>query len=55
MGFVLGTGLSLAVGLGLYFGAGIFSKNIHVVHLIKIGLPVINKYYLTTNQLSKPS
>ncbi|XP_022631826.1 protein DETOXIFICATION 43 isoform X2 [Vigna radiata var. radiata] len=41
MGFVLGTGLSLAVGLGLYFGAGIFSKNIHVVHLIKIGLPFV--------------
>ncbi|XP_052733848.1 protein DETOXIFICATION 43-like isoform X2 [Vigna angularis] len=41
MGFVLGTGLSLAVGLGLYFGAGIFSQNIHVVHLIKIGLPFV--------------
>ncbi|WVZ02401.1 hypothetical protein V8G54_023207 [Vigna mungo] len=41
MSFVLGTGLSLAVGLGLYFGAGIFSKNIHVVHLIKIGLPFV--------------
>jgi len=54
MAFVLGMGLSLTVGLGLYFGAGIFSRNIHVVHLIKIGLPVINKYYFTTNQQSKP-
>ncbi|BAT89206.1 hypothetical protein VIGAN_06009800 [Vigna angularis var. angularis] len=41
MSFVLGTGLSLAVGLGLYFGAGIFSKNVHVVHLIKIGIPFV--------------
>lgn len=41
MSFVLGVGLSLAVGLGLYFGAGVFSKDAHVVHLIKIGIPVI--------------
>ncbi|XP_027909479.1 protein DETOXIFICATION 43-like isoform X1 [Vigna unguiculata] len=41
MAFVLGMGLSLTVGLGLYFGAGIFSRNIHVVHLIKIGLPFV--------------
>jgi len=42
MSFVLGVGLSLAVGVGLYFGAGIFSKSVLVVHLIRIGLPVQN-------------
>jgi hypothetical protein len=40
MGFVLGVGLALVVGVGLYFGAGIFSRDVHVLHLIKIGLPV---------------
>ncbi|KAI4333138.1 hypothetical protein L6164_017979 [Bauhinia variegata] len=39
--FFLGIGLSLVVGIGLYFGAGIFSKNVHVLHLIKIGIPVM--------------
>lgn len=41
MSFVLGVGLSLAVALGLYFGAGVFSKDAHVVHLIKIGIPFV--------------
>ncbi|TKY68144.1 MATE efflux family protein FRD3 [Spatholobus suberectus] len=41
MSFVLGVGLSLAVAVGLYFGAGIFSRNVHVVHLIKIGIPFV--------------
>ncbi|XP_054815954.1 protein DETOXIFICATION 43-like [Prosopis cineraria] len=41
MGFVLGLGLSLLVGVGLYFGAGVFSQNANVLHLIKIGLPFI--------------
>ncbi|KAK4285509.1 hypothetical protein QN277_002200 [Acacia crassicarpa] len=41
MGFVLGLVLSLLVGVGLYFGAGIFSQNANVLHLIKIGLPFI--------------
>lgn len=40
MGFVLGVGLSLVVGFGLYFGAGIFSKNVNVIHFIRIGVPV---------------
>lgn len=40
MGFILGVGLSLVVGVGLYFGAGIFSRDVNVLHLIKIGLPV---------------
>ena len=52
MGFVLGLGLSVFVGLGLYFGAGVFSKDAAVIHLIAIGIPVLiiplsntNKYY----------
>lgn len=39
-GFLLGVGLSLIVGVGLYFGAGIFSKNLQVIHFIRIGAPV---------------
>lgn len=41
MGFVLGLGLSVFVGLGLYFGAGIFSKDPAVIHLIAMGIPVL--------------
>ncbi|XP_022631838.1 protein DETOXIFICATION 43-like isoform X1 [Vigna radiata var. radiata] len=41
MTFVLGFGLSLAVALGLYFGAPIFSKNTTVVQLIKISMPFV--------------
>lgn len=39
MGFFMGMALSL-VGVGLYFGAGTFSSNVHVVHIIRIGAPV---------------
>lgn len=52
MSFVLGLGLSVFVGLGLYFGSGVFSKDPAVIHLIAIGIPVLilplstnNKYY----------
>ncbi|XP_061348402.1 protein DETOXIFICATION 43-like isoform X3 [Gastrolobium bilobum] len=41
MSFVLGVGLSVIVGVGLYFGAGIFSKSVLVVHLIRIGIPFV--------------
>ncbi|CAL0303435.1 unnamed protein product [Lupinus luteus] len=41
MGFILGMGLSLAAGFGLYFGAGIFSRNADVVRLIRIGIPFV--------------
>nr|VDC77844.1 unnamed protein product [Brassica rapa] len=41
MGFVLGLGLSVFVGLGLYFGAGVFSKDPAVIHLIAIGIPFV--------------
>ncbi|KAK0575208.1 hypothetical protein LWI29_035452 [Acer saccharum] len=41
MGFVLGLGLAVLVGAGLYFGSGIFSSDIHVIHLIHIGVPFV--------------
>ncbi|KAJ7980255.1 Protein DETOXIFICATION [Quillaja saponaria] len=41
MSFVLGIGLALAVGVGLHFGAGIFSKDANVLNLIRIGIPFV--------------
>ncbi|PPD97503.1 hypothetical protein GOBAR_DD05461 [Gossypium barbadense] len=41
MSFVLGVGLAVAVGAGLYFGSGIFSKDASVLHLISIGVPFV--------------
>ncbi|CAJ1932371.1 unnamed protein product [Sphenostylis stenocarpa] len=40
MSFVLGVGLSV-VGVGLYFGAGTFSNNVHVKHIIRMGAPFV--------------
>ncbi|KAM7263974.1 hypothetical protein ACFE04_001657 [Oxalis oulophora] len=42
MSVVLGIGLAVVVGLGLHFGAGIFTKDIQVLHFIAIGIPVTN-------------
>ncbi|KAE8677482.1 MATE efflux family protein FRD3 [Hibiscus syriacus] len=41
MSFVLGVGLLVVVGVGLYFGSGIFSKDASVLHLIAIGVPFV--------------
>ncbi|KAL2251218.1 UNVERIFIED_CONTAM: Protein DETOXIFICATION 43 [Sesamum indicum] len=41
MGFVMGLGLALVVGLGLQFGSGIFSKDKSVIHIIAIGIPFV--------------
>ncbi|KAK7407525.1 hypothetical protein VNO78_09478 [Psophocarpus tetragonolobus] len=41
MAFVLGLGLSIFVEIGLYFGAGIFSNNVQVIHIIRIGTPFV--------------
>ncbi|KAK8639863.1 hypothetical protein V6N13_138229 [Hibiscus sabdariffa] len=41
MSFVLGVGLAVVVGVGLYFGSGIFSKDASVIHLISIGVPFV--------------
>lgn len=40
MAFVLGLGLALAVGLGLHYGALVFTSDKQVLHLITIGIPV---------------
>lgn len=55
MTFVLGIGLSFAVAVGLYFGAGIFSKNVTVVQLIKISMPVYTpfKHQINNEKLLK--
>ncbi|XP_059651845.1 protein DETOXIFICATION 43-like [Cornus florida] len=41
MGFVLGLGLAVVVGLGLQFGSGIFSKDKDVLYFISIGVPFV--------------
>ncbi|XP_019186571.1 PREDICTED: protein DETOXIFICATION 43-like [Ipomoea nil] len=41
MGFVMGHGLAVVVGLGLYFGSGVFSKDKNVIRLITIGIPFV--------------
>ncbi|XP_059651843.1 protein DETOXIFICATION 43 [Cornus florida] len=41
MGFVLGLGLAVLVGLGLQFGSGIFTKDKNVIHYISIGIPFV--------------
>lgn len=41
MGFVMGLGLALLVGLGLQFGSGVFTKDINVKHAIMIGVPFV--------------
>ncbi|GLU00260.1 hypothetical protein SLE2022_176400 [Rubroshorea leprosula] len=41
MSFVLGMALSVAVGLGLYYGSGIFSRDPKVLQIICIGVPFV--------------
>ncbi|XP_050212139.1 protein DETOXIFICATION 43-like [Mercurialis annua] len=41
MSFVLGLGLSVVVGVGLQYGAGIFSKDPNVLHIISLGIPFV--------------
>nr|GLL40894.1 protein DETOXIFICATION 43-like [Ipomoea trifida] len=41
MGFVMGHGLAVVVGLGLYLGSGVFSKDKNVIRLITIGVPFV--------------
>ncbi|KAI4383005.1 hypothetical protein MLD38_008891 [Melastoma candidum] len=41
MSFILGLGLALVVGVGLRFGSGIFTRDIHVQHLIYVGIPFV--------------
>nr|GMC84497.1 protein DETOXIFICATION 43 [Ipomoea batatas] len=41
MGVVMGYGLAAVVGVGLYFGSGVFSKDKNVIRLITIGVPFV--------------
>ncbi|GKA58919.1 DETOXIFICATION 43-like protein, partial [Tanacetum coccineum] len=41
MGFVLGLGVALLIGLGLQFGSGVFTKDINVQQIISIGVPFV--------------
>lgn len=41
MGFVLGLGLAVVVGVGLRFGSSVFSKDVNVQHIIFVGIPVM--------------
>ncbi|XP_065871262.1 protein DETOXIFICATION 43 isoform X5 [Euphorbia lathyris] len=41
MSFFLGLGLAVVVGVGLYLGDGIFSKDPSVLHIIAIGIPFV--------------
>ena len=48
MGFVLGLGLAVFVGVGLQFGGRVFSRDVNVLHLISIGIPVCLIYIYMT-------
>ncbi|CAN6454124.1 unnamed protein product [Victoria cruziana] len=41
LGFVLGLALSVVVGVGLQFGARLFTKDPHVILLMHIGIPFV--------------
>ncbi|KAH6814342.1 MATE efflux family protein [Perilla frutescens var. frutescens] len=41
MGFVLGLGLAVFIGVGLPFGSGIFTKDKNVMHLIAVAVPFV--------------
>jgi hypothetical protein len=41
MGMVLGLALAFILGTGLHFGAKLFTKDDDVLHLIRVGVPVI--------------
>ncbi|XP_071720318.1 protein DETOXIFICATION 42-like isoform X3 [Rutidosis leptorrhynchoides] len=41
MGFVMGLGVALFIGLGLEFGSVVFTKDINVMHMISVGVPFV--------------
>ncbi|MED6119055.1 Protein DETOXIFICATION 42, variant 2 [Stylosanthes scabra] len=41
MGLVLGVGLAFILGTGLHFGAKLFTQDVNVLHLIRIGIPFV--------------
>ena len=51
----MGLGLTVVVGVGLLFGDRIFTKDVEVLHLISIGVPVsiIINYLLLLHAIYK--
>ena len=43
MGLVAGFGLLVLVASGLYFGAGVFTTDKNVLHLMYLGIPVYSR------------
>ncbi|KAL9296565.1 hypothetical protein ACSQ67_022461 [Phaseolus vulgaris] len=41
LGLVLGLALAFILGTGLHFGAKLFTKDVNVIHLIRIGIPFV--------------
>ncbi|KAL2328801.1 hypothetical protein Fmac_022228 [Flemingia macrophylla] len=41
LGLVLGLALAFILGTGLHFGANLFTKDVNVLHLIRIGMPFV--------------
>ncbi|TKY67401.1 MATE efflux family protein 1 [Spatholobus suberectus] len=41
LGLVLGLALAFILGTGLHFGANIFTKDVNVLHLVRIGIPFV--------------
>ena len=41
MSLILGLALAFLLGTGLHFGAKLFTKDVNVLHLIRIEIPVI--------------
>lgn len=41
MGMVLGLALAFILGTGLHFGAKLFTKDVDVLHLIRVGIPFV--------------
>ncbi|KOM26239.1 hypothetical protein LR48_Vigan238s007200 [Vigna angularis] len=48
LGLLLGLALAFILGTGLHFGAKLFTKDVDVIHLIKIGIPVTNPQITTS-------
>ncbi|GAU17286.1 hypothetical protein TSUD_110030 [Trifolium subterraneum] len=41
MGVILGMALAFILGTGLHFGAKLFTKDVNVIHLIRVGIPFV--------------
>lgn len=53
LGFVLGTALTVLLGLGMQFGAGVFTKDAAVIKTIHKAVPVLIKLLLSSQIISQ--